>query len=316
MLISDKIAFDVGAYSTRVVVGKGSINSIVVNEAFSFNNPSGLVEDGHIMDVDVLKEEILDQLDDRRIRTKNAVFTIASTKTIMREIVLPYTTMAKVEAMLPFELAKHMPITVDDYVIKHIPLEVFREDKHRRIRVMVVALPKFMVKRYWELCTSADLKPVALTIHLAGAAHLLQNKNDDPQETMALLDLGHTSINCSIIQGGKLVFNRLIPLAKKEFNETGKEDFYDNTNLRAVIDKWVEEIKMVIRFYLSLKRENRIDKIILFGGGANIKNIATYMADKLERQVHVLRGVSKIKYRGNENFPLNLYFNAATALLF
>lgn len=316
MLNKDKIAFDIGTYSTTVVVGSGSNNKILIKDAFSFKNPDGLVEDGHIKDLDILKEEILNHLLDRRIRTKNAVFTIASTKTIMRELILPYAPANKIEAMVPFELAKHLPITVDDFIIKFIPLEIIKEKKVRSIRIMAIALPKYLVKRYWELCNSMELKPLALTIHLAGATELLQNKKDNSQETLALLDLGYSSINCSIIQGGKLMFNRLITIGKKELSQTGDDDkSLDDPQVKAAIDKWVEEIKLVTRFYISLKNGNRIDKVILYGGGANIDNIANYMAERLERPVHVLRGVNRIRYKGIGEFPLNLYFNAATALL-
>jgi type IV pilus assembly protein PilM len=317
MFNKDKIAFDIGTYSTTVVVGNSSQNSILIKDAFSFRNPEGLVDDGHILDPDSLKEEIINHLQDRRFKTKNAVFTIASTKTIMRELVLPYAPQNKIEAMVPFELAKHLPITVEDYIIKYMPLEVFIENKVKNIRLMTVALPKFMVKKYLELCHGIALNPLALTIHMAGASKILQHskKKDNTQETLALLDLGYSSINCSIIQNGKLVFNRLVSINKKDFSDMEKEQSMDDQKVVAVIDKWIDEIKKVSRFYISLKNGNRIDQVILFGGGAAINNIANYMAEKLERPVHVLRGVNRIRYKGIGQFPLNLYFNAATALL-
>ena len=64
--------------------------------------------------------------------------------------------------MVPFELAKHLPITVEDYIIKYMPLEVFIENKVKNIRVMTVALPRFMVKKYLELCNGIALNPLAL----------------------------------------------------------------------------------------------------------------------------------------------------------
>ena len=62
MFNKDKIAFDIGTYSTTVVVGNSSQNSILIKDAFSFRNPEGLVDDGHILDPDSLKEEIINHL--------------------------------------------------------------------------------------------------------------------------------------------------------------------------------------------------------------------------------------------------------------
>ena len=315
MLNKDKIAFDIGALNTRVVVGTGTKNQITIKDAFTFKTPANSVEDGHILDVNLLRDEILNQLEERRIKAKAAVFSLSSTKMIMRELILPYAPAHKIEAMVPFELAKHLPITVEDFIIKFIPLEVIKEKKQKNLRIMAIALPKYVVRRYWDLCTEMEIKPLVLTLHVAGATGLLQKQNDDSGETVALLDLGYANINCSIIQGGKLVFNRIIPIGKKEIKENDSEDLLNDSKVQAIIDKWLEEIKLVSRFYISLKSGNRIDKLVLLGGGSKIRNIAQYMGEKLEKPVLILRENSRIKYKGFDSFPLNLYFNAATALL-
>lgn len=315
MLNKDKIAFDIGALNTRVVVGKGTKNQIMIKDAFTFKTPANSVEDGHILDVNLLRDEILNRLEERKIKANAAVFSLSSTKMIMRELTLPYAPTHKIEAMVPFELAKHLPITVEDFIIKFIPLEVIKEKNQKNFRIMAVALPKYLVKRYWELCTEMEIKPLALTIHVAGATSLLQKKNDDSGETVALLDLGYSSINCSIIHGGRLVFNRMISIGKKEIKEDSSESLLNDSKMQLIVDKWLEEIKLVSRFYVSLKSGNQVDKIILLGGGSRIKNIAQYTEEKLEKPVLILSENSRIKYKGFTTFPLNLYFNAATALL-
>ena len=48
MLNKQILSFDIGTYSTKVVLGKGSGNKATIKEAFSFPTPAGTVEDGQI----------------------------------------------------------------------------------------------------------------------------------------------------------------------------------------------------------------------------------------------------------------------------
>ena len=55
----------------------------------------------------------------------------------MRELTLPYVN-EKMEAMVPYELPKHLPISIENYVIKHLTLDVFKEDNIKKSRMLVI----------------------------------------------------------------------------------------------------------------------------------------------------------------------------------
>ena len=85
--------------------------------------------------------------------------------------------------------------------------------------------------------------------------------------------------------------------------------------VRETMDKWLEEIKLVFRFYYSLKGRSEIERVVLLGGAANIQDIAPYFGEKLEKNTTVLQDNDRIYYKGNSDaFQLNQYFNAASAL--
>jgi type IV pilus assembly protein PilM len=305
----EKISFDIGSYNTKVILGEGTKNNVTIRNAFTFKTPNASVEDGQIINYDLLKNRIINILIEKKVKTKAAVFSIASTKAIMRELVFPYAKGNKLESMIPYELSKHTPITVDDYIIKYINLEEFNdENKIKKARVLVVALPKYIVKSYFDLCNELGLTPQSLTMHAADAGRFLKVGGKEQDEmTIALIDLGHSGINCSIIDRGKLSLNRII--------STGLNDIGEKIEEAESIEKCLEEIKLVFRFYLSLKNGNKIDQVILLGGNSNLKHIDGYIEDKLDRPVNILRKIPGIKYAGKDKeFMLNLYFNAASAL--
>lgn len=317
MLNQEILSFDIGTCNTKVVMGKGTRNNVIVNRAFTFKTPTGTIEDGQILDSKTFKKELLNRLQERKISCKLATFSIASTKAIMREIVLPYVNDKKMEAMVPFELTKQLPITIEDYIIKFITLDVFSEEKIKKSRIQVIALPRHIATRYWELCNELELKPVALSLHATGATPFFKDKPAlyNSEETVALIDFGYSSINCSIIAKGKLLFNRI--LLTEELTEIDGQDILLDSfdeKLREGIDKRLEEIKLVFQFYISLKNQNKIDRIILLGGGSKIRNIEKYVEEKLDRPVSILKENVKIAVKGNGEFPLYQYFNAISAL--
>ncbi len=324
MLKKQTLSFDIGTNLTKVVIGKGNANKVVIKEAFSFPTPMGTVEDGQIVDSAVLKQEILKKLDEKNIFTEKAVFTFASTKAIMRELTLPYVNEKKMEAMVPYELPKHLPISVENYVIKHLTLDVFKEDNIKKSRILVIALPKQLVKKYWDLCIDLEIEPIVMTLHGIGAGGFFQQKSEvtGEPETVALIDLGNSSINCNIISNGKLVFNRIISTVGMKTNLEKLANIDKDlspTNYEKIVkdafDKWLDEIKLVFRFYYSLKGRREIERVVLLGGASNIKDIALYFEDKLEKTTMVLQDNGRIIYKGNDDdFKLNQYFNAASAL--
>ena len=321
MFKKEMLSFDIGTYSTKVVLGKGNKNKVMIKEAFSFPTPVGAVEDGEILNSAPLKEEILRKLDEKNIYTDKALFTIASTKAITRELTLPYINEKKMEAMVPYELPKHLPIAVDNYVIKHLTLDIFKEENIKKAHILVIALPKHIVKKYWDLCTELEMEPTILTLHGIGGGGFFSQKAF-ANETLALIDLGHASINCNIVSEGKLVFNRIVSTAGLKVSPEKFANYDKNIspvsysrNVEATINKWLEEIKLVFRFYFSLQNKSQIDRIILLGGAANIPNMAEYFEERLERPTTVLQENENVIYRGyNESFSLNQYFNAISAL--
>lgn len=325
MLKKQMLSFDIGTFSTKVVIGKGNTNKVVLKEVFSFPTPVGAIEDGQIVDVLPLKEEILKKLDEKNIFTENAVFSIASTKVIIRELILPYVNEKKMESMVLYELPKHLPVNVDNYVIKHLTLEVFQDKNTKKARILIMAVPKQIIKKYWDLCTDLEIEPHALTLHGIGAVGFFLQKSlvTGQPETVALIDLGHASINCNIISEGKLVFNRIIPTVGMKTRPeilAGIDKSFSPTNYEKVtkemMDKWLEEIKLVFRFYYSsINNRSDIERIVLMGGLANIQDIAPYFENSLEKRTSVLSEHKRIIYKGdNEDFSLNQYFNAISAL--
>lgn len=216
------LVLDIGSHSIKVVVGKYEKNKIFIYNAFRIPIPSTWYIDGKIINTLEIKEVLKTALNDYDIKTKFVVCTIESTFTITREIIVPAVKKEELNEMIRYEIEEYMPIELDKYVIQHRIIQELVEDKVKKYKILVAALPTEIVLGCFELINLLDLNPVALDLHFNGICKLLDsdviiNSMDDIKtKTIAIVDLGHTQINVIIAENGIYKFSRIIDMGVEE----------------------------------------------------------------------------------------------------
>lgn len=349
MINKNIISIDIGTSKTKLVVGNYSRKNINILNMVSFITPSSSINDGRIIDLNKLKDTIKETLDRLEIRSNKVIFTLDSTAIITRELTLPYAKDEDLKKVLDFEIYQHFPTDLGEYIIQAKRLENFEEDGVKKTKVLVAALPKFIVKTYLELTNSLGLEPIALDVHFNGISKLfnsgisINNKLIDKNQTVAIIDLGYENINVNIINKNILRFNRLLTVGGKEinsgiannFNFTPEEaekvkleqaTFEDDNGsslyvaienvIRGCIDNWLEEIQRIFKFYTSRSPENRINKIYLCGGHASLKNINKYFQVFFNIPTEKIETISSISISNNESndIPIDTFLNAISAI--
>lgn len=303
MFTKKTLNIDIGTNTIKIITGTLTKDLIKVTEAFILQTPEGTVSDGNILDIPLLKETIQTDLVKRNIKLNEVNFTIASTETITREIVLPKVRRKKLEKMIPFEVERQLPILLEDYVLDYIEIEELNENNFKKVRLQIGALPKVIVEDYLQLAAALSLKPKSLVIHsqsIAQLSKLLTEINNKPFEsnlTIAFLEISQHYINCNIVANGVALLNRFIPIAQLE------------------IEEWLQDVERVFRFFLNIKKDNIIDKIYLYGGRVRAQDVGT-----VENGLNI--STELIEKLGNVQWPeyvksedIGLYLNALGALI-
>jgi type IV pilus assembly protein PilM len=346
------ISVDIGTYTTKIVVGKtkNKNKEIHINNAFMVETPSESYEDGYIKNLEAFKKMIHSILNKNKIKEKDIIFTVQSKDIITREIVLPYVKEEELSSMVYLEIEQYLPIRLDEYAVEYKVLEEFVDNDIKKIRVLVGALPKSMVKIYLELIESLKLKALALDMHanciskIFGGNVTINKENHSLDKTVTLIDLGHEYTNVTIINKGLIRFNRLIHQGGRHIDtsiantynlslEDAQNRKIEHTNLEEVdggftstsmlnelvqsnVDTWISEIQRIFQYYNSRERGNSVDEIYLYGGSSNIKNLSNYMTNYTNIPTIKINTIDNIKFgKMSAKMDLGNYLNAIGALI-
>lgn len=131
---------------------------------FNVPTPDGVLNDGSITVRDDLIIRIVQGIYENRIKTRDVVFNVSSSKIASREILIPPVSKTAVIGDIVKNNAKdYFPIDLEQYELSHMLMgKVADETGGEKLKVNVLAIPKEMVKGYEELALKCDLNLVAL----------------------------------------------------------------------------------------------------------------------------------------------------------
>jgi type IV pilus assembly protein PilM len=242
---------------------------------------------------------------------------------------------------------------MEDYIIQYTVLEESEEPTTEasveRLRLMVVAYPKYMAQAYLSLLEEAELKAENLDVNFNAVNKLLKEntlineENFTLEETSALIDMGAESIDINIYKDGKIDFSRIISEGGKDIDrhiagkydidleesEKRKKQYCDlllsnedftlvevNDLIREIVDRWIDELIRIIQFYRNRKLGNNIDKIYLYGGSSRLKGLEEYMSRALNIPVIKINTMSNLVLGKDVNKEdLDYYLNAIGSII-
>ncbi len=342
------MSIDIGSKNIKVAIGKkGRNNNIVVDELYQILTPEDSFEDGKILNLKLIKESLVQLMKNNKMKTKNTIISIESTKIITREIIIPSVKKQEISSTIRFQLEQYLPVVIDDYIVEYILLEEFEEEGIKKMKFSVTVIPKDVVEEYLDLLKDLKLKPLAMDKHSNAISKLfikdteINKEEFKSDETVAVIDMGHKHINVNLIKDGKSLFSRLITKGgnnismdiANSFNISIEEadsiktnyrinDKIDNLKrqmiediIKSTISDWVNEMNRIFQYYLSRDRKNIINKIYIYGGSSNLENVVQQIEDELNIPTMKLENMSNLKLAKNiEQADVINYLNAISAI--
>lgn len=346
----DILCIDIGSRNIKFVSGKYRNKTIFIDKATMIDTPINSFNDGNLADIKTIKEAISREIENQYKNSKMVSFTSYGTSIITREIVIPSADEKDLNALVRFEIEQYLPIVLDDYIIDYSILERFNEENVNKLKLMVIAYPKHMAENYLGLAGELNLKPFALDINSNCISKLLKDRsklNDTdylPENTLAIIDMGHTHLNVDIISKGINNFSRIVNIGGKnidtsiakrlglsleaaELKKINECDLTMNLNIEAneenvnsiiknIVDVWIQEINRILQYYRNKSQGNRIDSIYLHGGSSKLKGIEEYMSMNLGLPVYKIKTLENIQpLKDNAGIELSYYLNVLGTII-
>jgi len=292
---------DISDYSIEVISLKGSLERPKLLAMGRAILEPGVVEDGKILQKDKL-EVILKALIEKpkfgRILTKKLIFALPESKIFLHSFELPEILgKEKIKKEVELQASQNFPFLLEN---------LYSDFKIKNKEVLLIAVPRDIVKDYLEIFKKIKIQPVALEIEsLSLARALIANK----KETTLIVDIGARTTNFSIFDESGLRLSMAIDIAGNKFSqalaekmdislsqaenikkETGLNPEKKEGRVFLILQKEIQgiisEITKIAEYFKE-KEQKTFEKIILAGGSADLPYLAEYLAENLERPVLV-----------------------------
>jgi len=269
----------------------------------------GIIEQGDIKNEKVLSENIKKAVGDvcgEKIHTKRVVISLPEEKAFLQVIQLPLMKEEEVQKAVYFEAENYIPLPIEKvYLDSQI---ISCDTKTNKLNVLIAAMSKTVVDLYISVLKDSNLEPVALEIESMSISRALIKDNAESQP-LVLVDLGENRTSFSIFFDQSLRFTTTSQVSAKNFSEiiaqklkisfkeaetlkikngigNGKLGKKNAEALDAMLAELVNLSEKYIN-YCQTQYSQKAPKVLLCGGGANLKGLSEFLGKRLRIPVEL-----------------------------
>lgn len=209
------LSVEIGYSLIKIIETDFKAKNPKIYRCVNLQTPSGVLNDGELNVTGDLVAIINDALMARRMKTKQVVFTITSSKIASREVILPNVKENKVATVVRANVSDYFPVDISRYEIAYTSLGMVGEDKESMQRkVMVFAAPQTLLEGYYTLAERCGLTIVAMDY--SGNSVFQVIKKECGEGIQMVVKVDERSSLITVLEEGQLVLQRSIPYGVDE----------------------------------------------------------------------------------------------------
>jgi len=272
----------------------------------------GLVRDGEIKKPAELSEIIKKAVKEARvgkIKTKNVVVVLPEKKAFLEVIPMPRLAENDLKSAIIWEAENHIPLPLEKVYLDYQTISSAAHQDLNRIDVLLAAFPAEIIDSYLDCLTKANLKPVVLEPESLAISRVVVPQ-EEAEKPFFLIDFGATRTIFIIFAFGSVRFVFLpnfsssqldeaiaqtmhIDLIKAEelkikyglANKSTKIGQQVSACLQPFLNDLVEQVKTYLAYGEKEIKNQKIEKILISGGGAKLKGLTAFLSAELNLTV-------------------------------
>ena len=303
------LCIEIGNRMTHVVETDFKVKEPKIYKSFSFQTPDNLFKEETLADVLPFKERLDAGLEEHKIKTRKAVFVLASSRIASRDVVIPHVKENRIRTLLYANSAEYFPVDLEKYQLSYRLLDEVEEESEQKYKLMVLAVPNEMIDAYKSLAKVCLLTLVDLD-YIGNAATQLLEKNIK-NDLYAAVRLEEDTTMITIVRENKIELQRTFPYgiadviqAVQKSGHFGEDiDFYETLekmrkeNVLTLEEEEIREditegfraitgnVSRVMNFYSSNHAGAEMENVVLYGIGADICGMEQYLSEELSLPV-------------------------------
>lgn len=331
------LGIDIGTHTIKIVELRTTPRGIeLVHHAISPTPPGGF-------QVSVLAAQLKEMLQERRIKTKQAVVGVAGKGVAARRLTLPNIPEEEIQEAIRWQAGELFPFSLGDAMLASRVVSKDDGGGQTKQDVLVAAATRETVMEHVQVLQEAGLEPVGLMAEPHAVEQFWRSANLGEGEggSIAVLDLGAHKTNIHIFQGGELQFSRYVPTSGDAFTmaltgmiRAGEQEIELNTaqaealkrehgissvedrgstaegiplaqvavRIRPILEKLETEISRSFDYHAFQFQGETITRLLLAGGGAQLKGIESFFAERFDVRVGFLDPLAPIIVQDSQAF--------------
>jgi len=269
----------------------------------------GLIEEGSVRDPEAVSGYIRELFKSIKLKDKNVAISIGGYSVIVKKINVQTMTEDELHETIHFEAEQYIPFDISEV---NLDFQILGESEHNpnQMNVLLVAAKKEMISEYINLMKMAKLHPRIIDVDAFALQNIFKFNYSSEDENIALIDIGASKTSLNILKDNISEFMRDVSLGCEQINDKiastvdctieeteaiklGEEsDLISSEDLNEIVESvvadWCIEIKRALDFFYSTYPEEQISRIVISGGGANIKKFLELLAAETSAEVEVI----------------------------
>ncbi len=255
-------------------------------------------------------------------------------QTCTRKIIAPHMPKKELTQAVRWEAKNAIPFSIDEALMDFEILGEVADKNNRKLVVAVAAAPKETVNKLLALFFKSDVEIFALIPVSLSLQNLITASKGQDQEIVAVVEMGASVTELNIYREGQMAFSRKLPVAGDDITKAMTSTLMSSQGkvelsveeaekikkecgiptgeavepvdgkilpsqilslVRPCVEQLAGEIERSFDFYREESRGGRVGKIILYGGGANLKGLVEVLKSELEVNVEIGNALEHIE---------------------
>lgn len=295
--------FDIGNGSIKVVQFTHTDGERVILDGYgSTQFETKAMQDGEITDYELVAKttkELFESGITGSISTSCIAASLPVSHSFSRIIALPLMDQKDVLEAIKLEAEQYIPIPIQDLYIDYQLIE----KKTDTLEYVVAATPKRVADSYMRLFEILGLEAVIMEPSILSVTRLVRHAEESSIPTLVIdcgsnttdliiynreavrvtgtIKFGGNTITEALMSSMNLNEHQAVVIKSKYGVEASKKQAEIMEALDVPLKSLANDIKKIVRYFEDREKDEKVEQIIILGGGANLPGFSTYLTSVL-----------------------------------
>jgi len=299
------IGLDIGSSSIKVAEVKDTKRGYHLQSFGIQTLPPEVIVDGAVMNTSAVVDAIQELVQSRKIKTKNVCTSVSGHAVIIRKIKVPAASEEELAQSIQWDAAQYVPFDINEVNLDYQVTNT--ADEEGNMEVLMVAAKKDLINDYVAVIKEAGLNPLIMDVDSFALGNMFEvNYPIQEGEVVALVNVGASVINISVVKGDMVMFTRDVSAGGNQITEEIQRQLgvsFEEAEMlkiggsgsgeteevmrqevqdviRTVTDSLATEIQRSLDFFTATSAEDNISRIWLCGGTSKIGGLTEIVQER------------------------------------